>query len=365
MKTLIMVCMLLVVSTWVFAESVSGVTNHIDVLSATDFGYCVNGMYQDAMRVTSINKIALNLKWFGIAGDYRYNWSRFDDYIIADDYDESSYGVGAGLPHPDIFRLFGSYHILRYANPWLDETSDASWMEFEMAKRIHSENMFSELSACYRLYDFSVPYENYPNLLPNPLLVPALLDQTPDKDIEIKASVSSVTETWQEPVSGCGIALEEYPLHMINDVALAFIVEFRYTEARDDAEVMQFQAKLPMNLSQYFGLDLAYTFTKTDQDDVLSKSNQASVQLRPVFIASDAFRLSGLCGFEMNNTKDEQKLDPTQYFLNYGAIASLQIKNHVSLYARYLSKNWWDLKNDASNVDEWHSLVNAGLVLRF
>jgi hypothetical protein len=152
---------------------------------------------------------------------------------------------------------------------------------------------------------------------------------------------------------------------MINDVALAFIVEFRYTEARDDAEVMQFQAKLPMNLSQYFGLDLAYTFTKTDQDDVLSKSNQASVQLRPVFIASDAFRLSGLCGFEMNNTKDEQKLDPTQYFLNYGAIASLQIKNHVSLYARYLSKNWWDLKNDASNVDEWHSLVNAGLVLRF
>lgn len=370
MKVLFIACFFALVCVTAFAEYNSDSVNYVDVLSANDFGYLDDGAGSSSMRFCTTNKIALNLKWFGVSGEYQYQWVRDGRSTDPYSHNEHAIGIGAGLPHPEWFRLFATYHSFRHDRDWWYGMEEGSRFSLEAAKRFYSLNMCSELSARFSTYDYSDNYYNYPNLVPNILAAPALTNGSPKQDIEIKAFVSSVTNSLLEPVTGLGLAPDEYPLLLVNDAAFALYTKFRHTSSEesehiDSQEINQFKALLSMNLSQYFGLDLSYKYHQVKENYDLAKHNQASLLLRPVVVAYDAIRVTGLTEIGLHRTNYVDEWTRTDYNLDFGAIVSLNVKNHLSLYGRYLNRNWWDLGNDPSSFGHDEFIINAGAVLRF
>ena len=194
------------------------------------------------------------------------------------------------------------------------------------------------------------------------------------KLLEVNAFVTSVTDELQEPVSGMGIAPEDYPLLLVDKAAIALYLGYNHSDYRwgDGVEIFEFEhikrdgltVKLPMNWGRYFGLDLAYHYS-SDNSFYKEKAHIFDLTMRPVAVSSGGLNLSLLANGRYSKLDDKLIAYEEYYYLNLGAIFSLNVRNHLGFYARYLNYNDWDLANDASDIENTNHGLDLGLVLRY
>ena len=343
--------------------------DYLDFLTANSFSaQDQNSDLKDAFTgISTNNKATLNLKYFGITAEFltaKYQTGAKDS---RNSYKVSHFGLGAGLPEADFLRLYLTYFWDKSSAidplPGQDDYQD-NWLRLEAAKRFYSINMSSELAIIYTDYD-GYHYLGFSESLPG------LFDSRShfagydiDTYIGVKAFVSSVTDELQEPASGHGIAPEDYPLLLVNSAALAFYLDYESIEFEDELRTNLVSARVPMNMSRHFGLDLGYRYT-VDKDDIQKhKDHRVNILMRPVAISSGGFNLSlianGIYEYYKNDFVDDENS-----YLSVGGIMSMNVKNHFGFYARYLNFNEWDLMNDASDIDNINFTIDAGLVLRY
>lgn len=364
MRNCIITCIFALVCVSAFCYYDTERTDYVDFLTANDICIFRDQFYGDHTQWQSMNKAALKLKWFGVSGEYRYFKLIPDNDNQSGEFKDSAVGVGAGLPNPDLFRLYATYYIRtrEYAGTSRDYFSLCT----EMAKRSYSLNMSSEFMLRYSYY-------NYENLVYPPIndKVPDLYEgdiawTNPQEDIQVKAFVSSVTQPWLEPLQDAGLAPDDRPLLLVEDTAIAFYAHLRYTDYSGSHAPNQYRAKaiLPMNMSRYFGLDLAYKNTQFGRSDPL-RMHEGTVSLRPTFLAFNGFRLTGLADTQFHYSSSDEDSGDSFYMLNVGGAASYLFEKHVALYAQYLNRNIWDLTNDASSFDHQDFAISAGLAIRY
>jgi len=373
MKALLLVCMFALVWMPVFAGYYDyREHSYLSFLSANTYSVSDNNAdIKDATTGFSTNnKALLNLKYFGISAEYYRSVFKFGEDGDRRSHTASSVGVGVGMPDPDFLKLFASYHLDMEDSVVSESSTAGDWLHLEAAKRFHSSNMCSGLSLNYISYE-QLGHPDFVDILPGLFGAPNNYNQDRVHNIfNVKAFASSVTEELQEPVSGLGIAPEDYPLLLIDRAAIAIYLDYERINHRDNdgfgskVNTDCFTAKLPMNLGRYYGLDLAYKY-RTDDSDDRNERMDFDLTMRPVAISTGGFNLSLIANGSFTRYDDRYNDPRDYYYLNVGGIASLNVKNHLGLYARYLNNNDWDLENDASDIENKDFSVDAGIVLRY
>ena len=330
---------------------------------------------ENALKTFSTrNKAALNLKYVGFSAEFFLANSTCGPVEFEQSFDNKRFGIGGGLPDPDFLRLYATYYWDERTFEGSGEKFEEEWLSLEAAKRFYSPNMSSELS---------LSYSNYGELRSSSLLemsqdlfgIPHnLRDERMGKLLEVNAFVTSVTDELQEPVSDMGIAPEDYPLLLVDKAAIALYLGYNHSDFKggDGMEIFGLEhikrdgltVKLPMNLGRYFGLDLAYQYS-TDNSYYKEKAQLFDLTMRPVAVSSGCVNLSLLAKSRYSKLDEKFSAFEESYYLFLGAILSLNVKNHLGFYARYLNYNNWDLMNDASDIENINQGLDLGLVLRY
>lgn len=363
MRIVFLACFLALVCTALMAQSTWEEPNYVDFLSTNDLMVYRNPDHMKITQYRSLNHAGFNLGPIGIAAEYSY-MRLYDDWEDEDDvYSRQSLGLGAGLSDPRKFRLFGTYFFdrtdLGYGNV------DDYRISVEAAKRIHSVNMCSEIMARYTYSKEDDPLYIF-HYLSDDNYDPEIRWISPRHKFEAIAYASSVTDPALEQLSSRGLGTFGRPLLLVDDAAVAVYAKFRHAQNRQDTltKEMRIEAMLPMNLSRYFGLDIAYDFTHFDADNEQFLS-RVSVSLRPSLLVWGDLRVTGLIDTRMRTSIPKNYSNFTDYFLNAGAIASYVLKTHALIYVQGFSTNDWDIKRDASSIENVDYSLTAGINLRF
>ncbi|KAF5048165.1 MAG: hypothetical protein KBB33_04330 [Candidatus Cloacimonetes bacterium] len=350
--------------------------DYLSFLSANDYSILNDEpKVENALKTFSTrNKAALNLKYVGFSAEFFLANSSSGPGEFEQSFDNKRFGIGGGLPDPDFLRLYATYYWDERTFEGSGEKLEEEWLFLEASKRFYSPNMSSELS---------LSYSNYGELRSSLLLemsqdlfgIPHnCREERMGKLLEVNAFVTSVTDELQEPVSGMGIAPEDYPLLLVDKAAIALYLGYNHSDYRwgDGVEIFEFEhikrdgltVKLPMNWGRYFGLDLAYHYS-SDNSFYKEKAHIFDLTMRPVAVSSGGLNLSLLANGRYSKLDDKLIAYEEYYYLNLGAIFSLNVRNHLGFYARYLNYNDWDLANDASDIENTNHGLDLGLVLRY
>jgi hypothetical protein len=363
MRVVFLACFFALVCTALFAQYDWEEPNYIDFLSTNDMMVYRAPEHMEITQYRSLNHVAFNLGPIGIAAEYVY-MRLYDDWEGEDDvFSQQSFGLGAGLSNPDKFRLFGTYYVDQrdFANSSIDDYR----ISVEAAKRIHSINMYSQIMARYTYSGEDDPLYLW-HLISDDNYDPEARWFSPRHKFEAKALVTSVTDPGLEQLSDRGLATFGRPLLLVDDAAVAAYIKFTHAQNRQDTLVKEskIEAMLPMNLSRYFGLDIAYDFTHIEASSE-SFMSRLTVSLRPSLLVWGDVRVTGLVDTRMRTYIPKESANFTDYFLNAGAIASYVLKNHALIYIQGFSTNDWDLRRDASSIENLDYSLSTGLNLRF
>ncbi|PKN71359.1 MAG: hypothetical protein CVU50_10330 [Candidatus Cloacimonetes bacterium HGW-Cloacimonetes-3] len=327
------------------------------------------------------NSVGVKFSYAGVEAYYKqiqkeYHTGNFSGFSRV-----TQTGVGAGLPNPELLRAV----IYAVQNDYTDsyagqiygvEDPDAiySGIKAVVAKRFHSDNQFTEIGGEYEMYDIPTDYKPPSGLYPTAHFADYTLDWSPKTRINVYIVASSISNRYREPNNFLGVGSAVSPLLLTSGMAHTFIVratvEDRET-SRQQLRTTKLDFSLPLNFSDYFGIDLGYRFI-SDENTLISTSTSGVVTkvtdttenslfrggFRLPLLSSKQVKL--ISGLEYNRYKNDELLE----CMIFSGNLVLSLSHHLSIIGNFKHQNIWHPDKGAFELEPGGFYYGSSLTVR-
>lgn len=308
------------------------------------------------------NEAAVKYEYAGVQAYYRQMQCTIGDSLSSTTRKVSQLGFGVGSPNVE--RLKVMFYLLANDLSGISSQNSDDYkyagIKAQIAKRFVSQGQFVELGAEYESWE-----------VPDNTLIaygPYFNDYFSVKDMDWAFTnrksayiyTSSVTNRYQEPNNFSGIGSASSPMLLVNGIAHAFIVSGSISKRGYMSLYTSEQTKtkldilFPFNLSNFVGLDLAYQYNQSKQEEQdLNQSGELVIDkdiyertilkggFRFTILSDDWVRLVG--GAEYQRYKSSEA---TEYLDFFGKLV-VKVTHHVALIGNFQHYNEWLLDKGA------------------
>ncbi|MDD2228187.1 MAG: hypothetical protein PHY48_02105 [Candidatus Cloacimonetes bacterium] len=352
-------------------------SRYLNVMSANE--YLVNEQPNTDANYSQFvtqNSIGLKIPYAGVEAffkqiRYAYNLGNHGE---VKSYTVSQHGFGAGMPNADLFRAFAYLVQNDYSGlyPTDNKNSQYSGIKAQLAKRFRHGKQFTEIGVEYEGYNIPKDYYQESIGFISSYFTDSSLDWTPKTRINGYLIASNIGDRYMEPNNFKGLGSASSPMLLVRKTGYAFIARGIYEEREEsfrstrDTDV---SVCLPLNISEYVGLDLGYRFNRHEDivdnpsssnqqhTTFVTKRNDFSGGLRFAVFNYDEFRLIGGAKYTRHKFSNTENID-------FSANLIITISHHLALIGEFQHNNLWRPAVGAFRFDPLGFYYGSSLTVR-